>query len=95
VRIDNDLPYKETGDNAHLVGNVTLRLQGTLTITEKGYEFRGTLKAWDDPYDFNRSTHRPFIDELKTLFGSLLPGKGFDIEIRGSRRLYAAGTFER
>jgi hypothetical protein len=89
--IDGRLVYTERGDNFFIVGDVTLRLQGTLTIQDGGWKFSGSVKAFDDYYDFNPSIHRSFIGELTTAVGNVAPGKPYWIEIRGSRRIYAGG----
>ena len=89
--IDGRLTYTESGENFAVFGDVTLRLQGTLQVQEGGWKFRGTLKAFDDLYDFNPSTHRSFMGELSTAVGRYTPGTPYWIEIRGSRRIYSGG----
>lgn len=90
--IDGRLAYTTRGANADIFGDVTLRLQGTLTVEQTGYKFRGNLKAFDDFYDFNPSTHRGFVGEFATAVGRATPGSPYWIEIRGSRRIYAGGA---
>jgi hypothetical protein len=68
LSIDDKLEHSEVGENAYLLGNVTLKLQGTLIITQEGYQFRGALKAYDDRYDFNPSDHRSRFGEALTRY---------------------------
>lgn len=90
--IDTRMPYT-TSNTFEILGNITLRLQGTLTIDESGsWSFNGTLKSFNDVYDFNWSTHRIWWAELLTRAGGLLPGKPYDIDINGAKPLAAGGT---
>ena len=59
--IDDRQPFTTGGSNFLLLGNITLRLQGTFVVrTDCTWIFDGTLKSFDDRYDFNASTvHRP------------------------------------
>lgn len=67
--IDSRLPFSTSGDQAFFLGNITLRLQGSLSLSPKKYVFSGTLKSFDDIYDFNKSTHRGWIGEALTRWG--------------------------
>jgi RHS repeat-associated protein len=74
------------------VGNITLRLQGTLTTKcDCSWSFSGYLKSFDDIYDFNASTHRSIIGETLTTIGRNIPGKPYDIRIRGAKSISQEG----
>jgi len=72
-----------------LLGNITLRLQGTLSIGEEEDDdsFSGILKSLDDVYDFNASNHRGLFAEVLTKVGSIIKGRTYPIQIRGSKRI--------
>lgn len=72
-----------------LLGNITLRLQGTLSIGEEEDDdsFSGILKSLDDVYDFNASNHRGLFAEVLTKMGSIIKGRTYPIQIRGSKRI--------
>ena len=92
VKIDDKLPFTTSGDQALFLGNITLRLQGDFTVKEGcKWEFSGTLKSYDDYYDFNASTHRGPIGELLTALGRNTTGKPYSIEIRGSKQISESG----
>ncbi len=95
ISIDSKSPYGTSGDMAWTVGNITLRIQGTLTISaDCAWSFVGTLKSYDDYYDFNGSTHRGALAELATAFGRSTPGKNYWIEIRGSKSVSKSGKIK-
>lgn len=80
---------------SHEVGNVSLKLEGTLEIkTDCTWTFAGTLKCFDDLYDFNASTHRSAIGEWLTSIGRETKGKPFYVEIRGEKAITESGTLE-
>ena len=71
-----------------LLGNITLKIEGELTINESGEsDFEGVLKSFDDVYDFNASTHRGIIGEVLTLFGRKSEGEPYHIKIRGEKEI--------
>jgi RHS repeat-associated protein len=76
-------------------GNITLRLQGSLTTQcDQGvcaYSFKGTLGAYDDPYDFN-AAHRSKLGEFLTGVGRHTPGKDYMIQIKGKKDVIESGT---
>ena len=88
----DNIPFTTSGDQALFLGDISLKLEGTLTIAAYGdWKFTGTLKSFDDFYDFNASTHRGPIGEALTWFGrEKMIGKPFIIEIRGAKP--ASGT---
>jgi len=91
INIDARLAFATSGDQAFFLGNITLRLQGILAIRASGtFEFSGTLKSFDDVYDFNRA-NRGFFAETLTGFGRDTEGTPFDIEIRGAKRITESG----
>ena len=74
------------------LGNITLRLQGEFKVKPcHEWEFNGTLKSYDDVYDFNASKHRALLGELLTAFGRSTPGTPFDIQIRGAKQISETG----
>lgn len=90
--INDRMAYSTVGDHKLLLGNITLRLQGNLTLTDGGFGFSGTLKSYDDKYDFNQSTHRGIIGELLTSAGRSTPGAPFPVEIRGAKAIEEHGS---
>lgn len=85
---NDNLPFSTSGDQAAFLGDVSLKLEGTLKINpDKSWSFTGDLKCFDDVYDANSSTHRGFFGEFSTKMLSIIPGKKYDIEIRGSKRI--------
>lgn len=93
VSIDDRLAFSTSDDNKLVLGNITLRLQGDLEISkDKSWTFTGTLKSYDDVYDFNASTHRSVLGEVLTFFGSQQEGKPYDIQIRGAKTAEEQGN---
>lgn len=92
TQIDSTSAYSTSGDAAATVGNITLRLQGTLKICGCNWSFEGNLKSFDDLYDFNRSTHRTMPGELSTAIGNIMPGKAYNIRISGEKQIISGGT---
>lgn len=81
------------GDTALFLGDVSLKLEGTLKVNQSGdWRFSGTLKCFDDFYDFNPSTHRGLVGETLTAIGRSLFGKPYWIEIRGSKHIEETGN---
>lgn len=90
----DNMPFTTSGDQALFLGDISLKLEGTLTIAANGdWKFTGTLKSFDDLYDFNASTHRGPIGEALTWFGrEKITGKPFMIEIRGAKPADGSGN---
>ncbi|CAK8717112.1 RHS and YD repeat-containing [Candidatus Electrothrix laxa] len=89
VNIDDKKSFRTKGKDNLALGNVTLRLQGELTVKKSkdggvNWGFKGTVKSFDDKYDFNASTHRGIFGEILTAIGRETEGKPFNVEIRGS-----------
>lgn len=92
IKIDAKQPFSTGGAEAAYLGNITLRMQGVLSVGEKGsWTFKGSLKSYDDIYDANKSTHRSAIAEWSTTVLSKIPGKPYDIQIRGEKPVVAVG----
>jgi hypothetical protein len=95
LSIDDRLPFTTSGDQWYFLRDITLRLQGTLTINEDGtWSFEGTLKSYDDYYDFNKG-QRGIYGELLTTLGRNTPGENYWIEIRGSKPISESGRIKR
>ena len=91
----DNLPFSTSGDQSLYLGNVSLKLEGILEIkTDCTWTFAGTLKCFDDLYDFNASTHRSAIGEWLTSIGRETKGKPFYVEIRGEKAITESGTLE-
>ena len=92
ITIDDRKAFGTSGESAVIFGDVTFRLLGTLTINKDcSWSFEGQLRAFDDTYDFNRSTHRGFWGELSTEIGATVPGTPFDIRFVGGKRISESG----
>lgn len=91
-KIDSRRAFSTRGNHALMLGNIQLRLQGELSVSKDGYTFSGTLKSFDDLYDFNPSDHRSAVGEALTRLGSRLPGRPYAIEIRGQKEINEAGA---
>jgi uncharacterized protein RhaS with RHS repeats len=92
IVVDDRMGFSTSGGQALFLGNITLRLQGTLTLkkSECTWKFEGTLKSYDDYYDFNPA-NRGIIGEALTAIGRNTKGKSFWIEIRGSKQISESG----
>lgn len=93
IQIENaTLPFTTSGDQFYFLGNITLKLEGTLITREDcSWEFKGTLKAFDDLYDFNPSNHRGTFGEILTRLGARSPGTKYYIQIRGEKLISEKG----
>jgi hypothetical protein len=79
----------DTADSSYIsgayLGNISLKLEGDFTRHADGsWDFEGEVRAYDDTYDFNPSTHRDWWEETFTNAMELLPGSLYDIGINGS-----------
>src|SRR5699024_2117053 len=90
--IDSRVPFSTSGDQSLFLGSITLRLQGSLSMDASTYSFKGTLKSFDDFYDFNKSTHRSLLGELLTRIGATQEGTPYWIEIRGAKHIDESGA---
>jgi len=93
---DDNLPFSTSGDQALFLGNVSLKLTGDFVMkaSDCTWKFTGTLKCFDDYYDFNASSHRSVIGEALTSIGSKIDGVPYWIEIRGSKTITQDGNLK-
>ena len=88
-----------TGDASTVLGDITLKFQGDVKVKcDCKYEVTGTLKSFDDTYDFNTTAsdwfHRNPIRNVLTVAGSVYNGSGksYSIQIRGSKQISETGS---
>jgi tetratricopeptide (TPR) repeat protein len=94
IPIESRLQWETPGLQAYLIGRITLRVRGTLTLRRNcTWAFHGSLGADNDIYDFDES-NRSFVAETLTAVGRNLPGKAYDIEIRGTKPISDNGSKE-
>lgn len=96
-QIDDRKVYGTRGEVFYVLGTITLRLQGTLSLCGRGeigtsrhYKFTGFMKSFADSYDFDmHSWLREPLRNVKTVVGRLHAGKGtkFLIFIDGKRNM--------
>jgi hypothetical protein len=84
-------------DSRFLVGNITLRIKGKLTIAEGGsYSFQGELGALPDRYRMYDSDHRNAVDEDATRAGRIMGSLGhsdYSIYITGKKPISSSGAY--
>ncbi|EEQ9877274.1 TPA: lipid II-degrading bacteriocin colicin M, partial [Escherichia coli] len=74
------------------LGNITLKTEGTLTISANGsWTYNGVVRSYDDKYDFNASTHRGIIGESLTRLGAMFSGKEYQILLPGEIHIKESG----
>ena len=74
------------------LGNITLKTEGTLTISANGsWTYNGVVRSYDDKYDFNASTHRGVIGESLTRLGAMFSGKEYQILLPGEIHIKESG----
>jgi hypothetical protein len=98
VTVDAKLAYQVPGAAGLTLGSITLRAQGTVTtycVDSCVSSFEGTLKAYDDTYDFDKSTHRSQTGEALTTVGRKAGGTPYQIEIKGERTISELSDTER
>ena len=84
-------PFQTTGDEASYLGRVTLKIEGTLTINKGTYVFVGSVKVFDDKYDFNTS-NRGLLGEALTWYGrNFVKGTPYWIRPVGELGIGASG----
>lgn len=94
VKIRASRPWSTSGAQGLLIGNFTLLLKGTLThYSDCRWSFDGSLRAFDDKYDFNKGARQLTAEALTTL-GRMTPGQAYRLEIRGVRKITASGRKE-
>ena len=73
------------------LGRITLRVEGDfIRHKDTSWQFLGTVKAYHDFYDFNKS-NRPLALEQLTTAGRVLPGKSYEIDISGEHKIHLIG----
>jgi hypothetical protein len=79
-----------------ILGNIKLKIAGTITSNEKGWIFQGSVTADFDTYNFNKAS-RTFLAELATSIGrnvgELLGAKEFRIFITGEAQISETGIW--
>ncbi|EAA3682889.1 colicin [Salmonella enterica subsp. houtenae] len=69
---------------ASYLGNITLQTTGTLTINSLGaWSHDGVVKAYNDTYDANPSTHRGLLGEYSTSVLRHFSGTPYEIQMPG------------
>lgn len=92
--VDPKVAY-DTGKDSFIsgayLGRITLRVEGDFTRNaDTSWQFLGTVKAYHDVYDFNKSD-RPLALEQLTTAGRALPGTGYEINISGEHKIHLIG----
>lgn len=92
ILIDENISFSTSGfHNENALGFVTVRLRGQFSSSGSAWYFTGEIRGYNDPYDFNPSSHRTWKNELKTAVGTMIPGKGFDHKLMGSVPVSGSG----
>jgi len=78
------------GLNSLGLGVFTVWAEGTVKIDCCDWSFTGILQV-HDRYNFNRSTHRSWINEFSTTIGRQLPGTSFNILLDTVKQYSASG----
>ncbi|MEI7375931.1 lipid II-degrading bacteriocin [Dickeya chrysanthemi] len=77
---------------AAYLGNITMRTEGTLTISSDGsWQYDGVIRAYNDIYDPNPSTHRDMLGEWSTGVLGKFSGTPYDIGIPGELEITGSG----
>jgi len=77
---------------ASYLGHVTLHTTGTLTINSLGaWNYNGSVRAYNDVYDANPSTHRGQLGEISTQVLRHFTGTPYEIEMPGSISVQGTG----
>ncbi|HBQ3191058.1 TPA: lipid II-degrading bacteriocin [Klebsiella variicola subsp. variicola] len=83
--IDGDIP-------GLYLGNITMKTEGTLKIDAKGnWDYNGVVRAFNDTYDANPSTHRSKSAEDLTTLLRLTQGTPYEIRIPGELKVNGSG----
>lgn len=84
--------FKDSVITGGYLGNITMRTEGTLTISAGGnWSYNGVGRAYNDKFDFNPSTHRGVIAESLTRLGGIYSGKAYEISIPGQIAIKGSG----
>ena len=89
-----------------VLGTVTSRIEGTLTISGNNWHFIGTMTVLPDTYDFNvRGSKRTSVGQLSTMGGAFtgfvaqantlgaVEPENYEIILSGSIAVDASGSF--
>ncbi|MBO8135828.1 lipid II-degrading bacteriocin [Dickeya fangzhongdai] len=77
---------------AAYLGNITMRTEGVLTISSDGsWQYDGVVRAYNDTYDANPSTHRDMLGEWSTGILDKFSGTPYDIRIPGELEVTGGG----
>ncbi|MNJ69465.1 Colicin-M [compost metagenome] len=83
---------KDSFPSGWTLGNITLRAVGTAVVDKEGnWSFSGAIRAFDDVYDANPSTHRDWLGEKATGFLSKVLQSTYAIKIPGEIPITASG----
>lgn len=94
-KIDSTIKWTAKRAQWLFLGTISLRLRGTLKIrADCHWQFEGSLRAWDDKYDFNASK-RGMLGEALTAIGRNTPGEHYTVEIRGVKPIRESGELEK
>lgn len=81
----DDVAFETTRSDYPTLGDITLKVEGKLSRTGDEFRFSGTIKAFDDPYDFNSDWSRPARNIITV--GARVdhgPGTAYDIQFEGA-----------
>lgn len=94
IKIKSSRRWTAKGQQWLLVGTVRLTLRGDLTVRDDcRWEFYGALRSKDDYYDFDAAA-RGTIGEALTAIGRRMPGRDYDLEIRGFKVIEETGRIK-
>jgi hypothetical protein len=86
--IDVSFPYDTAKDSSSAwltLGNITLRVVGKVEKNSSGsWTFKGEVRAFNDRYDANPSTHRSWLGEKLTALLGKFPLTPYEVVISGS-----------
>ncbi|MGB9088410.1 MAG: lipid II-degrading bacteriocin [Pseudomonas farsensis] len=93
--VDVNFAYDVRKDNfssGWTLGNITLRAVGVVMVDDGGnWSFQGVIRAFDDLYDADPSTHRDWLGEKATGFLSEVMSTPYVITIPGEIPIQASG----
>lgn len=93
--VDGKFEYATVQDSLFAgayLGNITLHTTGTATIAANGvWSYSGVVRAYNDRYDANPSTHRGPLGEMSTTILRSLGGTTYTISIPGEINVSGSG----
>ncbi|MBD1600240.1 lipid II-degrading bacteriocin [Pseudomonas typographi] len=92
TNIDINMAYDAGLDSSvakYVIGNITIRAVGKIVRPESGpITFNGEIRAYNDLYDFDKSTHRSILTEAATTAGRLVGQRAkatpYEIQLPGA-----------